>query len=915
MTAWYHLEAVEVLHQLSTQTQQGLSVSEAARRLKEQGANELPEELNEGPWQLLWKQFTDIMVVILIVAALLSVALGEYREASTILAIVFFNALLGFRQEHQAGQAIAALKKLAVPTVRARRDGALTEISARELVPGDIVQLEAGNLVPADCRLLETANLRIQEASLTGESEPIDKTCQALNNPELPVGDRLNMTYMGTTVTYGRGLAVVTETGMATVLGQVAAAIQTMDQKSTRLQHRLDQLGRNLAIAITVLTTLIFAVGLLRGEALTLMFLTAVSLGVAAVPEGLPAVVTIALALGAKRMLERQALIRQLPAVETLGSVTVICSDKTGTLTENKMTVTALNGADYHIDLTAHPEHATSLSSTHPPPSSLLKKQPALVPMLMGAALCNDTGLAPPPGHSDHYQTLGDPTEGALVVAAARLGLWQDDLKNCFPRIAEVPFDSDRKRMTTIHALPTTFNPLLPPLESLLQQWLKADGSAYIVFTKGAVDSVLNLASQVWLDGQVEPMTNTWRQKISVANDQLAKDGMRVLAVAFRVLAELPPCDMEKMAEQNLIFVGSIGMIDLARPEVKTAVQTCKTAGIRPVMITGDHPFTAQHIADELGINTHGKTLTGQDLDHLSANALQELVKSVSIYARVSPQHKLDIVQALQNCGHIVAMTGDGVNDAPALKKADIGVAMGTIGTDVAKEAADMVLLDDNFATIVAATQEGRVIYDNIRKFIKYVLTGNCGELWAIAVALFWDMPLLLLPLQILWINLIADGLLALTLSLEPAEQDVMHRPPYKPNESIFSRGVGRDILWIGSLLGLVLFLTGHYYWAAGQASWQTMVFSILAFSRIGLAQTMRSEHNSIFHLGMFANPPLLGVVVLTFGLQLAIIYVPVLQTLFQTTALSVKELGVCLLLSTIAFWAVELEKWLIGRR
>lgn len=915
MSTWYRLDAVEVLHRLSTQVENGLSASEATHRLKEQGANELLEEPTEGPWQLLWKQLTATMVVILMVAALLSAALGDYRDAIAILAIVIFNAILGFRQEYQAGQAIAALKKLAVPTVRVNRSRAVIEISARELVPGDIVRLEAGNLVPADARLLETANLRIQEASLTGESEPTDKICHPLDDPELSLGDRLNMAYMGTTVTYGRGLAVVTETGMATELGQIAAAIQTVGPKSTHLQQRLDQLGRSLAIVIVVLITLIFSVGLLQGEDLTLMFLTAVSLGVAAVPEGLPAVVTIALALGAQRMLKQQALIRQLPAVETLGSVTVICSDKTGTLTQNRMTVAFLDGADYDVDLTAHSWNADFLSSTRKTTSPLLKEQPAIALLLTGAALCNDACLETAPNDSDYCQALGDPTEGALVTAAARLGLWKTDLEDHFPRIAEVPFDSHRQRMTTVHTLPTATAPLPKIFQNLPKRWLKTDNAAYIAFTKGAIDSVLPLSSRIWLEGQAEPMTDIWRKKIDAANNELAQEGMRILTVAFRPLAVLPRDNLENSVEQDLVFVGGIGMIDPAKPEVKNAVLTCKTAGIRPVMITGDHPLTAQHIAHKLGISTCEQTLTGQDLDRLSTEELQGLVESVSVYARVSPQHKLDIVQALQNRGHIVAMTGDGINDAPALKQADIGVAMGITGTDVAKEAADMVLLDDNFATIVAATQEGRVIFDNIRKFIKYVLTGNCGELWAIVLALFWDMPLLLLPLQILWINLIADGLLALALSVEPAEQDVMHRPPYKPNESIFSRGVGRDILWIGLLLGLVLLVVGHHAWVVGQASWQTMVFSILAFSRIGLAQTMRSERSSVFRLGVLSNVLLLGVVAFTFGLQLAIIYVPALQTLFQTTALSIRELGICLLLSTIAFWAMEIEKWLIRHR
>ncbi|MDJ0703604.1 MAG: cation-translocating P-type ATPase [Leptolyngbyaceae cyanobacterium MO_188.B28] len=915
MSNWHCLDAIEVLHRLSTNAENGLSLSGATRRLRELGSNELIEKSVEGPWRLLWKQLTATMILILIVAALLSAALGDYRDAIAILAIVIFNALLGFRQEYQAERAIAALKKLAVPTVRVRRDGAVMEISARELVPGDIVLLEAGNLAPADCRLLETSNLRIQESSLTGESAPIDKTAQALASADLPLGDRLNMVYMGTIATYGRGLAVVTETGMATELGKIAAAIQTVGREPTRLQQRLDQLGRRLAIAIAVLIALIFAVGLLRGEELKLMFLTAVSLGVAAVPEGLPAVVTIALALGAKRMLKRQALIRKLPAVETLGSVTVICSDKTGTLTENCMTVTFLGVAGYRIDLTAHLRHARPVLSAGEKQSKLLQQQPALALLLTGAALCNDAFLESVQADSQHFHAIGDPTEGSLVVAAAQLGLWKVRLEQAFPRVAELPFDSERKRMTTIHQLPTDTTPLPEVLKASMNREIASGKSAYIAFTKGAPDGLLEVSSKIWIDGRTELLTDHWRTRISRANNQLAQAGMRILNVAFRPLPALPSNDQKNTWEQDLILVGGIGMIDPPRPEVKSAVQTCKTAGVRPVMITGDHPLTAEHIAHELGIDTQGRTLTGQDLDQLQVGELTEHVESVSVYARVSPQHKLDIVRALQNRGHIVAMTGDGVNDAPALKKADIGVAMGIAGTDVAKEAADMVLLDDNFATIVSATKEGRVIYDNIRKFIKYVLTGNCGELWAIVLALFWGMPLLLLPLQILWINLIADGLLALALSVEPAERNVMRRPPYKPNESIFSRGVGRDIFWIGLLLGLILLAVGHRYWATDQASWQTMVFSILAFSRMGLAQTMRSERDSLFRIGLLSNQPLLGVVALTFGLQLAIIYVPALQTLFNTTALSITELLISLMLSTIVFWAIELEKWLIRRK
>ncbi|HBL14366.1 MAG TPA: ATPase, partial [Cyanobacteria bacterium UBA11162] len=740
------------------------------------------------------------------------------------------------------------------------------------------------------------------------------------SSPPLSLADRHNVAYMGTTITYGRALAVVTETGMNTELGQIATAIQSIDREATPLQQRLDQLGGVLAIAILVLVIIIFGLGLLRGEPVKLMFLMAVSLAVAAIPEGLPAVVTIALALGASRMLKQQALIRKLPAVETLGSITAICSDKTGTLTQNRMTVTCLDVMGHRIDLAEEKEakligQNTVLSLSHDEPFNLLKQQSAVGLLLTGAALCNDALLESDSDQSNHFQAIGDPTESALVVAAARLGLWKTELENTFERIAEVPFDAERKRMTTIHQLPITKGKSLDKLDWVEQERLLFSNSPYIAFTKGAVDTLLNVCSKVWIKGKVAPLSNFWYKLICHTNDQLAGDGIRVLGVAFRPLeqqfiADLPTHKREHILEQELVFVGIIGMIDPPRPEVKNAVSICKQAGIRPVMITGDHPLTARHIASELGISTEGYMLTGQDVDQYSTQELENLVEDVSVYARVSPQHKLEIVTALRNRGHIVAMTGDGVNDAPALKKADIGVAMGITGTDVAKEAADMVLLDDNFATIVAATQEGRVIYDNVRKFINYTLTGNCGELWVIILAPFLGMPLPLLPLQILWINLLADGLLALALGVEPAEPNIMIRPPHNPKENIFSRGVGRDIIWIGLLLGIILLSIDYNYWSAEQASWQTMVFSTLAFSRMGLAQSMRSERESIFRMNLLSNKPLLAAVILTFILQLAVIYSPFLQAIFKTTALSLNDLCISLILSTVVIWAMELDKW-----
>ena len=928
MLPWYRLDVAAVLQQLETSLAQGLSPSEVAYRLQQYGPNELTEQPGETLWQILWKQLTAVMVVVLIVAALISVALQDYINAAAIFAIVAFNAILGVRQEYQAGQAIAALKKLAVSTVKVRRDSCVQEISARQLVPGDIVLLETGNLVAADYRLLETANLRIQESSLTGEVEPTAKQSQPLTLAGLTddhytlaepaLADRLTMAYMGTTITYGRGIGVVTATGNQTELGQIATAMQTVKPKPTPLEQRLDQLGVRLAIITLVLVAVIFGLGLLRGEDLSFMFLIAVSLAVAAVPEGLPAVVTITLALGAKRMLKQHGLIRKLPAVETLGSVTVICSDKTGRLTQNLLTATLLAVAGQHVYLTTSLGRAAI--ATFDDLSRLLQQEPTLAWLLTGAVLCNDAVLEPHPHIPHQIHTVGDPTEGALVMTAARLGLSKTTLEQLLPRIAEQPFEAGRKRMTTVHRLSSHPVPLPEALAILVSEVHTLGDATCIAFTKGSVDSLLSASSHVWAKGQPRPLDQALRQKILADNDQLAQNGMRVLGIGFRLLNAQIVDQQGHLAagsvlEEHITFIGLVGIIDPVRPEVKAAVLTCQTAGIRPVMITGDHPLTAQSIARELGIVPNATILTGPELSQLSTTALTQKVDEISVYARVSPQHKLDIVRSLQSRGHIVAMTGDGVNDAPALKQADIGIAMGLTGTDVAKDAADMVLLDDNFATIVAAIREGRVIYDNIRKFINYTLTGNAGELWVILLAPFLGMPLPLIPLQILWVNLLADGVLALALSVELPEREVMQRSPRRPTESIFSRGVGLNIMGVGLLLGLILLAIAYGYWSTGQASWQTMVFTTLALSRVGMAETMRSERDSLFRLGLWSNRPLLGAVVLTIGLQLIVLYSPVLQPIFQTTALSAKDLAISLGLSTVVFWAIELQKWFARRQ
>ncbi len=919
MATWHTLRIEDTLRELDT-SPQGLSSEEAARRLERYGPNQLEERPPRNPILVFLGQFTEIMVIVLLVAAAISLALaifgheGDYLDAIMIMIIVIVNAILGFVQEYRAERAMAALRQMAVSMVRVRRDGQIREIPATELVPGDVFMMDAGLRIAADGRIIESANLRVEEAALTGESVPVEKTEDPISDENAPVGDRLSMVFMGTTAVYGRGTAVVTGTGMDTELGHIAHLLQEVSEQSTPLQRRMADLGKWLAIGALVIVIIVFAVGIWRGEPVQLMFLTAVSLAVAAVPEGLPAVVTISLALGAQRMVRRRALIRRLPAVETLGSVTVICSDKTGTLTENRMTVTALDVAGSSIDLTVSLEQSSALVRAQDAP--LASTDPGVTLLLAGGALSNDAVLEPNPNGKEGYYAVGDPTEGALVVAAARMGLWKEQLEACMPRVREVPFTSERKRMTSIHRMPeSTQNQNGLVVRQLLEYLPEAQ---FMAFSKGAVDALLNVSDRVWDNGQIKPMDNSWRERIQAANDRLAGNGMRVLGTAIRPLGALPEKVDEDTVEQQIIFVGMTGMIDPARREVRQAVAACRTAGIRPVMITGDHPLTALYIARDLGIvakeEAHPRVLTGIDLERMSVQELEEVVEQVAVYARVSPEHKFNIVEALKDKGQFVAMTGDGVNDAPALKRADIGVAMGITGTDVSKEASDMVLLDDNFATIIAAIEEGRTIYENIRKFVKYTISCNVGEILLMLVAPLLGLPLPLTPLQILWTNLVTDGLPGLALSAETAAPDIMEQPPNPPHESVLARGMGRFILWVGILLGSICVIT---QWVGARvlvgldlSVLQTMVFTTLVLSQMGNALAVRSDHISVFKLGFFSNKPLLGAVLLTFILQGIVIYVPFMQRIFDTAPLTLTQFLISLALSSIVFIAVELSKW-----
>ncbi|MEA2024947.1 MAG: cation-translocating P-type ATPase [Actinomycetota bacterium] len=892
-TDWYQISSDAALERLGSSSE-GLSDTEAEERLATFGTNELEDRGGRSSLQIFLSQFRDLFTAILIVAAVVSAFLKDWVEAVAILAIIVLNAAMGYVQEKKAEEAMAALKRMAVPEVTLVRSGDTVVASARDIVPGDVLILETGNIVPADGRLIEAVNLEIEEAPLTGESVPVGKEADEIYHKELAVADRRNLVYRGTTVTRGRGVVAVTDTGMQTELGRIAEMLQSVVEERTPLQRRLDHLAKVLAIVALAIVGLLFVIGIMRGESIEIMLLTSVSLAVAAIPEAMPAVVTIALSLGAQRMLRRKALIRRLPAVETLGSVSVICTDKTGTLTENRMTVTVLDLANEEVALTGEASGPLALTET-----GADEIAQGLEASLAAGALCNDATLT---ASEDGNRSVGDPTETALVLAAAELQIPKPDLEKLFPRIDEVPFDSARKRMTTIHSVPED-----------LPEWVDGiattfpDGSIAASFTKGAVERVIERSASVLVAGKIEPMTEEWERRISERTETLAATGTRVLAAAARGWDEVPSGDQ---AEQDLVFIGLFGLQDPPRAEVSEAVAAAKAAGISTVMITGDHPLTARHIATEVGIEGGDSFLIGSDLDQMADDQLADAVQHTSVFARVSPEHKLRLISAYREDGEPTAMTGDGVNDAPALKRADIGVAMGITGTDVSKEAADMVLLDDNFATIVSAVEEGRVIYDNIRKFIKYLLTCNASELAVMIIGPFLGMPIPLFPLQILWMNLVTDGLPALALGVEPAEDDVMNRSPRSASETIFGGGVVQYIGAFGSLMAALSLLVGWLAWNVDDPAWRTMLFTTLIFGQLALALEVRAEKTSLFSLGLFTNRAMLVAVGIGVAAHFALIYVPFLQNIFGTVPLGPKDLLISLAAALVILVAAEAWKW-----
>ena len=849
----WHLLPIDELTELLNTGKKGLDALSASQRLEEFGYNILEEKKKKSAFIMFLEQFTDFMIVILIIAAIISGLIGDIVDTYIIMAILILNAIVGFIQEYRAEKAMEALKQMSAAQARVYRDGSLIDIPSSELVPGDIISLEAGNIIPADIRFIETYRVNVDESALTGESHNILKIPDELPSDEYSLGDRINMGFKGTCITSGRAIGCVVATGMKTELGKIAKMIQTEDI-STPLQKRLSVFGKRLSISILIICAVIFMFGWLRGENLVQMLLTSISLAVAAIPEGLPAIITIALAIGAKRLVKSNALIRKLPAVETLGSVTYICTDKTGTLTLNQMSVQEIVEFDAGISIYPFDEYNQLLCSM---------------------ALNNDAYI------NSHNQWIGDSTEVALGMYASKNNLHRNTLEELYPRIAEIPFDSNRKFMTTLHNV----------------------NGQIVAITKGAVDMLLPLLIE-----EQKAYIPDIEQKVN----EMSQRGFRVLGYAIRKFPTMPEQLLSETIEAQFTLIGLAGMVDPPREDAKQAVKECKQAGIIPVMITGDHKLTAKAIAYELGIleSEQDIVLSGQELSAMNEQEFEKIVEYVRVYARVNPEQKLKIVKSLQSKNQFVAMTGDGVNDAPALKNADIGIAMGINGTEVAKEASHMILMNDNFSTIVIAIKHGRRIFDNILKFIKYIMTGNSGEIWTIFLAPFLGLPTPLLAIHILWINLITDGLPGLALASEPSDSNIMKRKPRNPQESIFSNGLGMHILWVGFLIGIATL--GVQAWALHEQleHWQTMAFTVLCLSQLGHVMAIRSEKESLFTIGIFSNKPMLLALTVTIGLQLFIIYNPWCNGIFKTYPLTGLELALTIAIASLAFWAVEIEKF-----
>ena len=950
---WHTLNPEQVLKHFEVQDN-GLTTEQAKKRLAHYGPNQLDEAPRPSFLQMLWEQLNNFVVILLIVASVISALLGDYVEAAAIMAIVVLNAILGIIQERRAEEALAALKKMAAPDAQVMRDGHRQTIPSYELVPGDIVFLEAGNFIPADIRLLEAVNLRVEEASLTGESLPVQKKAATVLDKNVPLGDRKNTAFMGTVVSYGRGRGVVTSTGMRTQLGLIAKMLQNVDAEETPLQRRLDQLGKSLSIAALFLVAVVFIVALINytnindlfsgpltyfseyAEQITEVFIIAVSLAIAAVPEGLPAVVTISLALGMREMIKRHALIRKLASVETLGSATVICSDKTGTLTQNEMTVTRLWTDGHFIDITGTGYAPKGDFLVDGKTVDIKNYRAALTTLWLGV-LNNDSYLEIT-GEKDSqhtYRIVGDPTEGALLVAAAKAGATYMEVKEAYPRENEVPFDSDRKRMITIHDVRTPDpNDLSPFYDEQNKDW-------DVILMKGAPDIVLDLCTRYQnMDDEPQLLDDAARKRILDANEAMTKDALRVLGVAYRLDEDVPdnPDDLKAdELEKDLVFVGLIGMIDPSRMEVKPALEQARQAGIRTVMITGDYPNTARAIAESIGLLQPGhKVVTGADVDEMSDDVLREEIKVTDVFARVSPEHKMRIVDALQANDEVVAMTGDGVNDAPAIKRSDIGVAMGITGTDVAKETADMVLTDDNYASIVAAVEQGRIIYSNIRKFVFFLLSSNIAEIMIIFLATLAGLPAPLTAIQLLWLNLVTDGAPALALAVEKGDPDIMDQKPRAKNEPIVNRSMtigmviqtimqtvavlgafGMGLLWHledgATLVGNpITYILQHNWVGVDVQTAETMAFVTLSLAELFRAYTVRSERASLFSIGIFSNRYMQYAVGLSITLLLLVINIPFLQPIFNTHFLSLREWIVVVGLAILPAIAEEITKFFL---